>query len=386
MISNIYNDQARPLLWIENKVTDKLAANMNFYRSYIVIRYIIGLFVMLGLIACGRKAQTPKEKLPVPVDVIIAEKVNFPSSVEVNGVTLSEEMIELHPEISGRLTYLNIPDGATVKAGTVLAKINDADLQAQLEQQKVQLDLANKTEKRLKELLAVNGVNQSDYDVALSQVNTINANIKVLNAQIDKTIVRAPFSGKLGLRMVSPGAYVSSQTLLGTLHQSDKIKIDFTVPEFYENLVKVGNTVIVETNESDEKQTAVISAIEPQINVETRNVKVRAMLESGNVSPGTFVKVLITKKEIGIVVPSNALIPDASSNQVVIVRKNKAVFVNVETGIRNADVVELLKGINSGDTVIVSGVLFVRPNALVKIGKVKTQSFESAPDSNLVVK
>jgi membrane fusion protein (multidrug efflux system) len=85
-------------------------------------------------------------------------------------------------------------------------------------------------------------------------------------------------------------------------------------------------------------------------------------------------------------VPSNALIPDASSNQVVIVSKNKAVFVNVETGIRNADVVELLKGINSGDTVIVSGVLFVRPNALVKIGKVKTQSFESAPDSNLVVK
>ncbi len=350
------------------------------------MRYLIVLFVMLGLIACRRKVQTQKEKLPVPVDVIIAEKVNFPSSVEVNGVTLSMEMIELHPEISGRLTYLNIPDGATVKAGTVLAKINDADLQAQLEQQKVQLDLANKTEKRLKELLAVNGVNQSDYDAALSQVNTINANIKVLNAQIDKTVVRAPFSGKLGLRMVSPGAYVTPQTLLGTLHQSDKIKIDFTVPEFYENLVKVGNTVIVETNESDEKQTAVISAIEPQINVETRNVKVRAMLKNGNVSPGTFVKVLITKNELGIVVPSNALIPDASSNQVVIVRKNKAVFVNVETGIRNADVVELLKGVNSGDTIIVSGVLFVRPNALVKINEVKTQSFESAPDSNLVVK
>jgi multidrug efflux pump subunit AcrB len=105
-------------------------------------------------------------------------------------------MIELHPEMSGRLTYLNIPDGVAVQKGTVLAKINDADLQAQLEQQTVQLDLAAKTEQRLKQLLAVNGINQSDYDAALSQVNTYKANIKVLEAQIDKTVVRAAFSGR----------------------------------------------------------------------------------------------------------------------------------------------------------------------------------------------
>ena len=248
------------------------------------------------------------------------------------------------------------------------------------------MDLAIKTEQRLKELLTVNGVNQSDYDAALSQVNTINANIKVLNAQIDKTVVRAAFSGKLGLRMVSPGAYVTPQTLLGTLQQTDNIKIDFTVPEFYANLVKVGNTVIIQTNESDEKQTAVISAIEPQINVETRNIKVRARLNNGNISPGTFVKVLLNKDEEGIVVPSNALIPDASSNQVIIIKNRKAVFVKVETGIRNADVVELSSGVNSGDTIVVSGVLFVRPNAFVKIRNVKTQSFASIPDSNLVLK
>jgi len=350
------------------------------------MRYIIVLFFILGLVACKRKAQIQKEKPPVTVDVIIAEKVNFPSSIEVNGVSLSEEMIELHPEISGRLTYLNVPDGATVKEGTVLAKINDADLQAQLEQQKVQLDLANKTENRLKELLAVNGVNQSDYDAALSQVNTINANIKVLYAQIDKTVIRAAFNGKLGLRLVSPGAYVTPQTLIGTLEQSDKIKIDFTVPSSYANLVDVGNTVFVQTNESDEKLIAVISAIEPQINVSTRNITVRARLKSGTISPGAFVKVLLNKKEAGIAVPSNALIPDASSNQVIVIKNLKAVFKNVETGIRAADVVELLSGVNPGDTIVVSGVLFVRPNALVKIRKIRTQVIENTLDSNLVVK
>src|SRR5450759_3928304 len=123
------------------------------------IRYAVILLAILGLYSCHRKKEKIKDKAPVMVDVIIAEKANFPSSIEVNGAALSEEMIELHPEISGRLTYLNIPDGAAVKKGTLLAKINDADLQAQLEQQKVQLNLADKTEKRLRDLLAVNGVN-----------------------------------------------------------------------------------------------------------------------------------------------------------------------------------------------------------------------------------
>jgi membrane fusion protein, multidrug efflux system len=348
--------------------------------------YVFILLTVPVLFSCHRKTEKVRSNLPVPVDVIIAEKVHFPSSVEVNGETLSEEMIELHPEISGRLTYLNIPDGATVQKGAILAKINDADLQAQLEQQKVQLELAVKTENRLKELLAVNGINQSDYDAAFSQVNTIKANIKVLSAQIDKTVVRAAFSGKLGLRMVSPGAYVTPQTLLGTLQETDNIKIDFTVPEFYANLTRVGNTIIIQTNESDQKQTAVISAIEPQINVASRNIKVRARLKNSNISPGTFVKVLLNKDEEGIIVPSNALIPDATSNQVVLIKKGKAVFVNVETGIRNADVVELSKGVNAGDTIVVSGVLFVRPNSFVKIRSIKTQAMASVRDSNLVSK
>jgi len=255
-----------------------------------------------------------------------------------------------------------------------------------MEQQKVQFDLATKTEQRLRQLLTINGVNQADYDAALSQVNTITANIKVLEAQIDKSVIKAPFNGKLGLRMVSPGAYVSPATLLGTLQQTDKIKIDFTIPEFYSDQVKVGNKVFVQTNESEQNQVAIISAIEPQINIDTRNIKVRARLVNGNLNPGKFVKVLLSKNDQVVVVPSNALIPDASSNQVILIKKRKAVFTKVETGIRNSDVVELLNGVNPGDTIVVSGVLFVRPNAFVKIGNVKTQPGTSSQDINQLVK
>jgi len=334
--------------------------------------YFLPLSISL-LCSCGhgKKEDKSKDKPPVKVDVIIAGDEEFPKTVEVNGTVLSNEMVELHPEVSGRLIYLNIPDGQKVEAGTVLARINDADLQAQLEQQKSQLELAKKNEQRLKSLLAVNGVNQADYDAVQNQVTGIQANIKVLSAQIEKTIIKAPFSGTLGLRLVSQGAYVSPQTLIGTLQQIDKVKIDFTVPESYTDLVKVGNVVSIQSNNSTEKLQAKISAIEPQINVSTRNLKVRAVLESGNVNPGSFVKVQINQKGKGIVVPTNAIIPDAFSNQVVVIKEGKALFKNVETGVRTADIVELASGVNVGDSIVVSGVLFVRANENVEVKKVK---------------
>lgn len=332
------------------------------------------IILLAALISCSKKTDVKvekKEKPPVAVDVIVAGITDFSSDIEVNGTVLSEEMIELHPETGGRLTYLNIPDGATVEKGTILAKVNDADLQAQLKQQKVQLELAEKTEQRLNKLLAINGVDQATYDAALSQVNLYNANIEVLKAQIDKTVIRAPFSGKLGLRLVSEGAFVSQSTVIGTLQQTDRIKIDFSVPEAYAGLVKTGKIVSIRTNTSEKELTATIVAIEPQINTATRNIKVRARLQSGNVKPGAFVKVLLNEKIQGIVVPSNAIIPDALSSQVVLVKNNKAVYQNVETGIRTSDIVEITEGLQTGDTVIVSGVLYVRPNGAVKVKKVK---------------
>jgi membrane fusion protein, multidrug efflux system len=327
----------------------------------------------LSLFSCKSKdkALAKKEKAAVSVDVIVVSNENVTSSIEVNGTVLSNEMVELRPEASGRLIYLNMPDGAKIRQGTVLARVNDAELQAQLVQQKSQLDLSIKNEKRLADLLKVNGINQSDYDAAVNQLSLSEANVKVTQALIDKTVVRAPFDGELGLREVSPGAYVTSQTLLGTLQQTDKVKIDFAVPETNAGIIQKGNKVKVQSNDMDQPVEATISAIEPQVNSATRNIKVRALLNSGLIPPGAFVKVMIDQIKPGMMVPSNAIIPDALSNQVVVARKNKAVFTNVETGLRNKNMVEVTGGLNPGDSVIVSGMLFVRPNAPVKVKKAK---------------
>lgn len=329
----------------------------------------------LFLVACKGKKEDPKKNAAPQVtivDVVVAGTQSLTNTVEANGSIVANETLEIHPEISGRLTYLNVPDGVRVSAGTVLAKINDADLQAQLSKSKVQLALAQTTEQRLKKLIEIKGINQADYDIALNNVNNIKADIDLIEAQLDKTVVKAPFSGVLGLRPISPGAYVTPASILATLQQSDKVKIDFTVPELYASIVKKGSTVKVVTNDST-KRTATVIATEADINTSTRNLKIRATLNGNPLNPGTFVKVLLDagSRNNSIVIPANAIIPDATSKKLVVVKGGRGKFMDVQTGLRTASGVEILKGINVGDSVVVTGVLFVRPNAAVKVRSVK---------------
>jgi len=327
--------------------------------------------------SCKSKPKEDKSKLnalpaPTAVEVVIAIKKSVTNNIEVNGTVLANEQLEIHPEISGKLMYLNIPEGTSVSAGAVLAKINDADLQAQLNKSKIQLDLASKTEQRLKKLLSINGINQADYDIALNAVNNIKADIEITKAQIDKTIIKAPFSGLLGLRNVSPGAYITPQTTLATLQQINKIKIDFTVPEQYTPFIKKGKEIEVVANYNINKYKATIIATEPEISASTRNLKVRAVLNGGNLQTGSFVKILIANgnNNQSILIPTNAIIPDADSKKLVVVKDGKGKYTPVETGIRTASMVEITKGINVGDSIIVTGVLFVKPNSAVKVKKV----------------
>ncbi len=335
------------------------------------------VFLVCVLFACKKKdanAGKPKVTPPVLVDVIIAERESISDIIEVNGTVIANEFLQINPEVSGRLTYLNIAEGSGVAQGTILAKINDADLQAQLAKIRVQLDLAQKTTQRYKQLLDVNGINQSDYDIALNQVNAFKADMVYTQALINKTIIRAPFSGVIGLRQVSPGAYITPATTLATLQQTSKIKIDFTVPQNYSNILKRGSVLDVELDAVSRKMgRAQIVATEPGANTETRSLKVRAVLAESNINPGAFVKVFLNVGvgKTSIVVPTNCIIPNDKENQVIVVKNGIANFVNVETGIRQSSSVEITKGINVGDSVVVTGVLFARPKSKLKIRSVK---------------
>ena len=178
-------------------------------NSWQGLRSLVPILLAILQVSCGGKKDPPAKasNSPTVVDVMVAATRKIDNTLEANGTVVANESVELHPEATGRITYLYIPEGTRVAKGTLLVRINDADLQAQLAKSKVQLELAEKTEERLRKLLAVNGVNQADYDAALNQVNGLKADITYTQALIDKTEIRAPFDGVIGLRQVSLGAY-----------------------------------------------------------------------------------------------------------------------------------------------------------------------------------
>lgn len=335
------------------------------------MRLLYSLSIGFLLLACsGKKSEAPLKPPPVAVDVIVASEMDIPEDLTGNGTVLPAEVVELHMESSGRLISLNMKDGAFVRKGVLLAKTNDAELQAQLRQQRVRLDLARKNKDRYEKMLSVNGINQADYDEAVNEVASLEAAVDMTLAQIEKTELRAPFDGILGLRMVSPGAYITPQTVLGSILEEGPLRIDFTVPEQYASGLKQGKTLFIIAANGD-SASAILLAVDPQANTATRNVRARAVVQEGKLTPGAYVKVRLRRQLKGIVIPTPCIIPDAVANKVILVREGKGTYVPIKTGLRTDEVVQVTEGLTAGDSVIVTGVLFVRPNAPVKIRSVK---------------
>lgn len=330
------------------------------------------------LFACqGKKDLNKKNDGPPPpaaVDVIVASSQSASSSIWLNGTVLANEQVVLHAEVSGKITQLNLTDGATVSKGTLLARVNDADLQAQKKKIESQFEFAQKTEKRLRQLLQIQGINQSEYDAALNQLNSTEADLELIQAQIEKTKLVAPFNGRVGLRMVSPGAYITPATELATLVDAGPAKLDFVVPQEYVSLIQTGKTIIISSADEKLRSNARIIALESAINSNTGNLKVRAQLSDKTFMPGNFVKVELptTENEKKFLVPTTAIIPEADSKKIVLVKNGKAQFVSVKTGMRTPDAVEILEGIQPGDTIVVTGLLFVKPDANLKVRSVKS--------------
>lgn len=348
---------------------------------YFKLRYF---FPLLFLISCDSKEKNkdPQKSPPPIVDIVIAKRQPVSNTIEANGTVVANEFVELHPEATGRITYLNVPEGKHINKGTVIARINDEDLVANLNKSKAALVLAQDYVNRLKPLLSVQGINQADYDAAVNTVISNQADIQYTQALIDKTIIRAPFDGVVGLRQVSIGAYVSNSDVIATMQQVSNLKMDFTMPEEYGKYISTGSTVKITLDAASDtlKHNATVVAIEPQANTITRNLKVRAILQDNTkANPGAFVKVYISQgRKQSILVPTNCIIPSDINKQLILVKHGKAEFTDVTTGVRLQSNVEITNGVNEGDSVVVTGVLFAKDKKPVKVRKVKTLSSASA--------
>lgn len=315
----------------------------------------------------------PGGNRPTNVTGFVVVPQALKEEVVASGSLLAAEQIDIYPEVAGRITQLNIREGQPVAQGTLLVKLYDADLRAQLQRLYVQQENAQRTEERNKQLLQRGGISQQEYDIVVTTLKSALADIEMVKANLRRTEVRAPFSGVIGLRNVSPGAYVTPQTLIARLQQTNSLKLDFSIPEKYGPGVRAGRPVTFTVDGLQQTFQGSVYATEPAVDEETRNLRVRARVNNNGarLRPGTFAKVtLAIQNERGLVVPTQAVIPQTRGKQVVVVRNGKAVFQDVTTGIRTASAIQIVSGLQEGDTVATTGLLFLKPDGPVKVAKV----------------
>ncbi len=321
-------------------------------------------------------AAVEKQKsMPTRVDAFVVSAKSIGNIIDVPGSIIAFEGTELHPEVSGRVTILNVKEGTTVARGMLLVKLFDGDLQAQLKKLEVQLAIKEKTEQRQAELLKINGISQQEYDLSALDVSNIKADIELIRTSILKTEIRAPFTGKLGLRNISIGAYITPQTIITTIREVENLKLEFTVPEKYSSQIKTGMPVMFMLDGSDKKFNAKIIASESSVAEDNRSLKVRAIISSKDamLSPGIFTKVSLDfgVDNNAIMIPSQAVIPQARFKNVILYKNGAAKFAVVQTGVRDSAFVQILSGVEIGDTVITTGLLSIKPDGDIQLTSVK---------------
>jgi membrane fusion protein (multidrug efflux system) len=312
---------------------------------------------------------------PSPVTVYVAVPQELNNEVYATGTIIANEEVMLLPELSGKIVSLNINEGSLVSKGELLVKLADADFQAQLKKLELQVKLAEERTGRQKQLLAVNGISQEEYDVSMNELNSIKADMDLVRANIAKTEVRAPFSGIVGLKYVSEGAYVNPSSRIAAIQQVNPVKIDFSVPEKYAGAIQKNDQLEFAVGEGNDFMKAKVFAVEPKIDINTRSIQIRAIADNGKgaLFPGAFTKIKLPLRKIenAIMVPTEAIIPVLKGKKVFVCKNGKAMPVMVETGIRTDAMIQITSGLDAGDSVITTGIMQLKPESPVKIVRSK---------------
>ncbi|MGO4903958.1 efflux RND transporter periplasmic adaptor subunit [Flavobacterium sp. W20_MBD1_R3] len=347
------------------------------------IKYLVFALLTIGIIGfIGYRINENKNKSgdskdqsgiskSMNVNGVVVTLQTFDNNLSLSGSIEANEQVEIRSEVSGIVEGIYFQEGSNVSKGQVLFKVNDLELRAQLRQTSTREGLASENERRAKLLLQKEAISQEEYDLARADLKSAQAQSQLIKVQIAKTSVRAPFSGKIGLRSISPGTYITPTVLVAKLVNIGKLKITFSIPEKYANEIKTNTTIHFKVAGSDEKYTAKVYAIEPEVAVATRTLQVRAIADNknGELLPGTFADVELPLRVIkdAIVVPSEAIIPIQNGKKVFISSNGKAKEVKIDAATRTDASILVLSGLKAGDTLITSGVMSLKNETPVNV-------------------
>lgn len=344
------------------------------------IKHIIYALIILGLgtlivyrISENSEQNNPSEQKKSAATVYgkVLQPQEFADNLSLSGTLEANEQIEVRSEVSGVVEQINFEEGSMVTKGQALIKVNDIELRAQLKQVQTAKGLSSENARRAKLLLEKEAISQEEFDVANAEYQSAQAQVQLIQAQLSKTIVRAPFSGKIGLRSISKGSYISPNTLIAQLVNTSQLKITFSIPEKYAQTMKVNQTLTFTTSGSKETYKATIYAIEPAIEIESRTLRIRAITNNndGKLIPGTFANVSLPLEKLqnALLVPTEALIPIQNGKKIFVVENGKAKEIIVETGARTDKEILITSGLKAGDTILTSGVMSLRNDSPVKV-------------------
>lgn len=312
------------------------------------------------------------------VEGIVVQTSDFTNDLEITGTLEANESVELRSEVSGLVTSINFKEGSSVTKGSLLVKINDRDIQAQLQEVLTKQKLSATNENRSKQLLEKGAISQEEYDTSLADLQSLKAQTQLIRAQLAKTSIFAPFSGKIGLRSISVGGYLTPTALIANLSSINPLKINFSVPEKYIGQIKLNSEISFTTDGINKRFTGKVFALEPGINTQTRTLQIKALVPNANneLLPGSFAKIklaLSTQKD-ALLIPNEAIIPVLKGKTVFISKGGKAQQVEVEAGTRTAEHILINSGLKVGDTVLTTGAMALKPNAPVKVTVVKNKA------------
>ena len=286
--------------------------------------------------------------------------------INSSGTLKPDEEVDLSFETSGKIVGINFTEGTRVKKGDLLAKINDRPLQAQLEKLQASLKMAEAKEFRQRSLLDKDAISQESYDQIVTDVQTINADINLIKAQIAMTELRAPFDGNIGLRNLSEGSYVTSTTKIAKLVKISPIKIEFSIPEKYASEINIGYPLTFSIDGSNKVFNASVYAVDPKIDINTRTIVMRALYPNKNeeLKSGRYAGITLELSKIDntVAIPTEALIPEMDGEKVFIYKRGKAQSVIVTTGLRTESKIQITGGLEFGDTLIITGIMQLRQN------------------------
>lgn len=309
-------------------------------------------------------------------EAYVTRNETFEHEYTASGSLLPNEEIEVHPEISGRVTSINFKEGAPVRKGQLLIQLYAADIQAQIQKLRAQRQLQVKNAQRGKELLNIGGISRQEYETTQTEISSIDADIAMAQAQMRATKILAPFDGVIGIRNISVGAVITPTTLITTIQQVNPLKIDFTVPSEYKDNLANGKNVLFTISDNLDTFSGKIKSIDPGANPNTRTIRVQATVPNpGNkFTAGSFARVIIPfeSDNNAILIPSQAVIPTTREKKVAVIRNGKAEMLTVTLGVRTEDKVEIMQGLSAGDTVIITGLMQVKPGMDVKVSKLRS--------------